>query len=719
MESNHNEALSSFHNPLNEYLTDAFQRTVLYWDAMRQRGNQYMDHMEKKAPHVLQFEYDLILNGQTLSEPVNYVLVKVKAPRGVVVDESKRPFVVIDPRAGHGPGIGGFKAESEIGVAMGAGHPCYFIGFLPMPESRQTIESVMRAEAVFLERIIERHQAGGKPVIIGNCQAGWAVMMLAAIYPHLCGPIILAGSPISYWAGVRGANPMRYSGGLLGGSWLTALTGDVGNGKFDGAWLVQNFENQNPANTLWSKQYNLYAKIDTEVSRYLGFERWWGGHVVMNAAEMQYIVDKLFVGNKLSTAQIIIDERAVDFREIRSPIICFCSKGDNITPPQQALGWIPDLYDSVDDIRAAGQTIVYAIHENIGHLGIFVAGSVAQKEHQEFAHNIDFINCLPPGLYEAIIDAKSPESVNLELVNADYISRFEARTPDDIRAMGGNTVDDERCFAAAEKMSQVNLHLYRTMLQPVIQAMGNEQTAEYLRRTHPLRLGYELWSDRNPLQNPLELIAKQVRDNRRPIKPDNIFWQWQTMFSDSMVESLDLFRKWSENVSEQMFFGIYENPLLQTMLGLRASDAPPRPRPGQDPQHQAFVKNRIQELHDSMDTGGPRAAVIRSILYVRMPENAPDERGFEMLNRIRKAYASDMTLDDLKKLIREQFFMLLLDERRALQTIPILLKGREQSGPEMLEIIRKTITAKGSLGKLLENRFAEVAKYFVPEKTLK
>src|SRR5947207_6640091 len=39
---------------------------------------------------------------------------------------------------------------------------------------------------------------------------------------------------------------MRYSGGLLGGSWLTALTGDLGHGKFDGAWLVQNFEADPP-----------------------------------------------------------------------------------------------------------------------------------------------------------------------------------------------------------------------------------------------------------------------------------------------------------------------------------------------------------------------------------------------------------------------------------------------------------------------------------------
>ena len=152
----------------------------------------------------------------------------------------------------------------------------------------------------FLEKSCLHPQADGKPCVIGNCQAGWAVMILAAIRPELFGPIIVAGAPLSYWAGVRGKNPMRYSGGLLGGSWLTAFTSDMGGGKFDGGWLVQNFENQNPANTLWSKQYNLYSKVDTEAPRYLGFERWWGGHVNLNAEEIQFIVDELFVGNNLA-----------------------------------------------------------------------------------------------------------------------------------------------------------------------------------------------------------------------------------------------------------------------------------------------------------------------------------------------------------------------------------------------------------------------------------
>ena len=121
---------------------------------------------------------------------------------------AKRPFVIVDPRAGHGPGIGGFKADSEIGVAMKAGHPAYFIGFLPDAEPGQTILDIAAAEAVFLETVIARHpEAEGKPCVIGNCQAGWAVMIVAALRPELFGPIIIAGTPLSYWAGVRGREP--------------------------------------------------------------------------------------------------------------------------------------------------------------------------------------------------------------------------------------------------------------------------------------------------------------------------------------------------------------------------------------------------------------------------------------------------------------------------------------------------------------------------------
>src|SRR5260221_247523 len=112
-----------------------------------------------------------------------------------------------------------------------------------------------------------------------------------------------------------------------------ALASDLGHGKFDGAGLVQNFENQNPANTLWTKQYSLYSKIDTEAPRYLGFEKWWGGHVNLNAEEIQFIVDELFIGNNLAAGRIQkSDGTAIDLRNIRSPISVFCAMDYIITP---------------------------------------------------------------------------------------------------------------------------------------------------------------------------------------------------------------------------------------------------------------------------------------------------------------------------------------------------------------------------------------------------
>ena len=288
-----------------EYWVDAWQRSILLLDVLRQRGNNYVEHNARTAPHVLTFEAELVLDGRTLPRPVNYGLVRIVPPAGVSIDPRKRPFIVFDPRAGHGPGIGGMKHDSEIGVALAAGHPCYFVGFLPEPMPGQTIEDVCLAEARFVEEVVARHpEAEGKPCLIGNCQAGWQIMMTSAIRPDLPGPIMLAGSPLSYWAGVHGKNPMRYLGGLLGGTWLTALAGDLGHGIFDGANLVANFETLHPDNTYWKKIYHLYSNIDTEAARFLDFEKWWGSPVLLNAGEMQSIADDLFVGNKLVIRRI-------------------------------------------------------------------------------------------------------------------------------------------------------------------------------------------------------------------------------------------------------------------------------------------------------------------------------------------------------------------------------------------------------------------------------
>ena len=134
------------------YWRDAFERSVLYLDVLRRRGNDYREQSARAAPHVLSFDFALVVDGRTLPRPVNYGLVRITPPPDVKIDPHKRPFIIFDPRAGHGPGIGGMKHESEIGVALGAGHPCYLVGFVPQPVPGQTIEDVCRAEALFRAR---------------------------------------------------------------------------------------------------------------------------------------------------------------------------------------------------------------------------------------------------------------------------------------------------------------------------------------------------------------------------------------------------------------------------------------------------------------------------------------------------------------------------------------------------------------------------------------
>ncbi|MCI0510416.1 uncharacterized protein DUF3141 [Chromohalobacter marismortui] len=655
-----------------DYWQDTFERNVLYWDVMRRRGNQYLDHMAQTKPNVLGFEAEVLMDGRDLPRPVNYELMRILPPADTMIDPLKRPFVIVDPRAGHGPGIGGFKPDSEIGVALRAGHPCYFIGFLPFPVPGQHVEDVVDAEIAFMRAVGARHaEANEKPVVIGNCQAGWQLMMAAALEPDAFGPILVAGAPLSYWAGERGRYPMRYTGGLLGGSWLTALAGDLGAGLFDGAWLVQNFERLNPANTLWSKQYRLYANVDDESERYLQFERWWGGHIVLNAEEIQYIVDNLFIGNRLSTAQLITrDGRRIDLRNVRSPIVVFCSQGDNITPPPQALGWVSDLYDGVDDIVANEQTIVYCVHDSTGHLGIFVSGSISRREHAEFTANMDYIDVLPPGLYETAI---TPRDATEDATDGDYLLEFRPRGVDDLQSLVQRRDDDERRFATVARLSESGLALYQQYTQPWLQAVMTPEAGRWMRRLHPIRLGYKLLSDRNPLMSTVPVLAERIRRQRQPLAQNNPLAQWERSVATRIEENLEAYGEWRDRASEALFMTVYGQPWLQALAGIGPDMARVRPHPGHAPEHQHFLRTRRAALRERIASGGAREAVVRALIYILGGASATDERNFQRLKATREELGKSLDLQQFKMLVREQFFILKLDVREALEALPTLI----------------------------------------------
>lgn len=687
-----------------EYMLDALQRSVLFLELLRQRGNQQIEIASQPMATVLHFDHEVLLSGMLLARPMNYALSRILPPPGMLTNLTKRPVVVIDPRAGQGPGIGGFKASSEIGDALNAGHPVYFIGFGSKPVPGQQFLDVVEGQIKFFERVTELHHDAPRPFVIGNCQAGYQTLMVAMLRPDLFGPVLMAGSPMSYWQGVHGKNPMRYSGGTLGGGWITAMMSDLGHGKFDGTYLVLNFDELGPANWLWGKQYGIYTAIDTGAERYLGFEKWWGDFIEINGGELQFLVDNLFIGDKLTRNQLRSTSGSIfDVRNVTSPIILFTSTEDNISPPPQTLGWIADLYRDVDAIRATGRTIVYCLSHKVGHLAIFVSSKVGAEQDEEFVQLMDVIDCLPPGLYEMVLSPR-PESVPIGgFVTGDWIARFEARTVDDIRALGRNTPEDDRAFAAVARLSEINLATYRTFLQPLVRALTTQPMADLNRKLDPLRLSYTLFADSNPWMKGVQQLAAKVTSARRPVSADNPFLAAQAKVSDQIIAALDSYRTARDQQVEQTFFSFYGSPVVQAMLGITtATEVRPAPPPVATPQGQA-------ELYAAkLIAGGFDDALTRALLYLFAADRALDQRCALALNA-RRQQLMRYSLAEVKARVRNQFYVLQLGRERAVDALASMVPEPKERR-ELVRQLDEILAAAGPPSAAERERLARLSQ---------
>ncbi|GJD53861.1 hypothetical protein OPKNFCMD_6640 [Methylobacterium crusticola] len=650
------------------YWTDFAQRSVLFWDTLRKRGNNWLAHEKAGKPPLLAFGWTMEADARTFARPVNYALVRVEAPPGTRTDADKRPYVIIDPRAGHGPGIGGFKPDSEVGVALRAGHPVYAVIFFPDPVEGQVLADVAAAEAAFLRLVRERHPTRGKPVIVGNCQGGWAAMLVGALDPDCAGPIVVNGAPMSYWAGNDAENPMRYAGGMLGGSWPALLASDLGGGRFDGAYLVDNFEYLNPANTFFSKNYNLFAKIDTETERYLEFERWWGGYFLMNREEIKWIIDNLFVGNKLSAGDAeFAPGHAVDLRAIRSPIILFASLGDNITPPQQAFNWVADLYRTTEELKANGQVIVGLMHRSIGHLGIFVSASVARREHAQIVDLLEYIEHLPPGLYGMQVEEQRVDGV----VRYDVV--LTERQVEDLQALQAYARKDEIPFAAVDQVSAFNAALYEALVHPVLAPLVPPEAATLARVLHPLRARRWAISDLNPFLAPLKGSADLVRAHRTPRDEAGLGAATERLVAAGVTASWDLYRQLRDAGVETLFYNTY-GPMSLAMGSAAARPEAAAPGLGRDAPAVREALSRIEE-------GGFTEAVVRAALLAARASRSP--RRLSTFKRVRELVGRDVGLldlpaDEAHRLVERQAHIVAHEPERALETLPALLRTAEE-----------------------------------------
>ena len=441
---------------------------------------------------------------------------------------------------------------------------------------------------------------------------------------------------------------------------------------------------------------------------------------------MEWISQNLFVGNRLAAGEIFFEEgkRPVNLRNIRSPIVVFASWGDNITPPQQALNWIPDLYENAQAIRDNEQTIVYVLHEKVGHLGIFVSAGVANREHSELMSALDLIDVLPPGLYEAIITDIHPDLPGLEYAEGRYVITFVPREVSDILALGDGR-EGERPFELVRHMAEINQKVYDTCISPAVKAGSNETTATVLRNLNSARLERQLFSDSNPMLKALKPLADSLRGGgglagkRAPVAADNPLLLWEQQVSRGITQMWDMYRDYRDAASEQMFKAIYESPFVAAAVGFtpQKSAGSKSLRPiRRTPSELEVLREKHARDDASFDRGRPETGFLRLLIYVSAGNGVVDGRPFNGIRRVMRELGLDktVTLAQLKEAIKQQTYLVRKDESRALAGLLVMLPEKQQR-LRALGLARELLVMGGPISAEKEGRLARVAQVLETE----
>jgi hypothetical protein len=124
--------------------------------------------------------------------------------------------------------------------------------------------------------------------------------------------------------------------------------------------------------------------------------------------------------------------------------------------------------------------------------------------------------------------------------------------------------------------------------------------------------------------------------------------------------------------------------------------------------HRAIFERQIAQLKAHMTQGGVREAAIRAMLYIGMA----DERGFAVPRQIRAEQGEGLTLPAFKALVRDQFYMLLIDEEAALVAIPEIARDDQAETSDVVQALRRVAEATGPLAGDRATRLARIEELF-------
>jgi hypothetical protein len=219
------------------------------------------------------------------SVPVNYALVRIVPPKGV--DGRRRQAAVRDHRSARGataPASAASRTIRRSAWRLSRRPSGLFRDLLPEPSrGRRCATSARRAASSCARSCASCIRDSQKPAIVGNCQGGWAAMMLAASGPDDRGPLVINGAPMSYWGGATTAIPDALLGGLLGGTWLSRSRPTWAPASSTARTWSELREPQPGQLAVGQVLPPVRQHRHRAAERFLEFERWWGGYYLMNA----------------------------------------------------------------------------------------------------------------------------------------------------------------------------------------------------------------------------------------------------------------------------------------------------------------------------------------------------------------------------------------------------------------------------------------------------
>jgi hypothetical protein len=341
--------------------------------------------------------------------------------------------------------------------------------------------------------------------------------------------------------------------------------------------------------------------------------------------------------------------------------------GDNITPPQQAFNWIGDLYSSTEEIKANGQTIVGLLHEDIGHLGIFVSGQVAKREHAQIVELLKHIQQLPPGLYG--MDIKETHVATDGTIAYDVM--IVERTLEDLRKMQKYDRVDEKPFEAVAALSELTERAYELLARPIVRQATPEWLAKLLREFHPLRVQRWALSDYNPWLAMLSMPAALARSNRQLRSEANALLPAERFGSEAVAAALDLYRDVRDASHEALFYHVYGNMLTLNVADQRreikrATRFDPRALPV------------VRQVLDDLESGGPVDGFVRIGLLIAKAGSG--RRKLSSMERVRELIAPAHLLDgisedEFRRLMHEETIIVEFEPLRAKRALPRLLRS--------------------------------------------